>query len=440
MKKVKSRAALVAMLVLTILALLGVFVFRFVTRGGEWASFVSNPDAYAGGALRAGTVTDRDGEVLYAAAGGAASYAADELTRRATLHVVGDRSYKIGAGVIYRHADLILGWDPLNGLWDPAGEGGTLALSIDAGLQRTALEALGDRSGAVAVIDYTTGEILCAVSAPTFDPDAPPEDVESLPGVYLNRALSTALTPGSTFKLVTLTAAIECLPNLYERDFACTGKLDVGGGRITCPRAHGKMKIEDALASSCNCVFASLALELGPETMARYAEKLGLTARHDIDGLKTAAGRYDAAGEGSLDLAWSGAGQYHDLACPVAMARLCAAIANNGAAPALTMLLGKTGDLEELMSPDTAVKLDKAMDYCVRRTYGAANFPGLALRAKSGTAETGAQDPTAWFVGYLADPDHPYAFAVVLENAGSGASQAAPVANAVLQAAVGNKE
>ncbi len=438
MKKVKSRALLAAAPALAILALLGVFVFRFVTRGGAWASFVSNPDAYLSGSLRAGTVTDRNGETLYAAQNGAASYAADELTRRATLHVVGDRSYKIGAGAVYRHADRILGWDLLNGLWDPAGEGGTLALSIDAGLQRAALEALGDRAGAVAVIDYTTGEILCAVSTPTFDPDDPPEDVESLPGVYLNRALSAALTPGSTFKLVTMTAAIECLPDLYDRDFACTGEMSVGGGKVTCPRAHGDMKIEDALASSCNCVFASLALELGPETMARYAEKLGLTARHNVDGLKTAAGRYDAAKAGSLDLAWSGAGQYHDLVCPMAMARLCAAIAHNGAAPALTMILGKTGDFEELMSPDTAERLDKAMDYCVRRTYGAANFPGLALRAKSGTAETGAENPTAWFAGYLADPDHPYAFAVAIENAGSGSSQAAPVANAVLQAAVGN--
>lgn len=436
MKKVKTRGLIVALLALAILAMTGVFAFRFFTDGGRWASFISNPDAYDSGSLRSGTVADRDGEILYRAVNGAAVYAADELTRRATLHVVGDRALKIGTGAVLCYADRILGWDPANGLWDPHGEGGTLTLSIDADAQRAASEALSGRSGAVAVVNYLTGEIICAASAPSFDPEDPPENVEELPGVYLNRALSSTFTPGSTYKLVTLTAAVERIPDLFERDFSCTGELSVGGGRVTCPRAHGTMKIEDALASSCNCVFGALALELGGGTMGEYADRLGITASHAVDTLATAAGRYDIGAEGSPELAWSGVGQHHDLVCPMAMARLCAAIANGGVAPRLTQLKGGTGEGERLMEEETARRIAEMMDYCVRRTYGEANFPGLKLRAKSGTAETGAEKPTAWFVGFLADPDHPYAFAVTVENAGSGAGEAGPVANAVLQAAI----
>lgn len=436
MKKVRSRASAVLLIAAAVLALLGLFVLEYVKDGGRWAAFISNGDAYASGSLRAGTVTDRDGEILYLASDGQARYAADEETRRATLHVVGDRELRIGTGAIFRYAEAILGWDPLNGLWDPAGKGGTLTLSVDAAVHRAALEALGGRRGAVAVINYKTGEVVCAASSPTFDPEDPPETVEDGSGVYLNRAISAAFTPGSTYKLVTLTAAIECIPDLFERDFECDGVYEIGGGRVTCPRAHGKMKIEDALASSCNCVFGALAVELGGQIMGRYAERLGITSGHFVDSLRTATGRFDVGGEGSLELAWSGAGQYHDLVCPMTMARLAAAIAAGGTAPALTQLRGVSGDGERIMEEETAARLAEMMDYCVFRTYGDEKFPGLDLCAKSGTAETGAEKPTAWFTGFLADPDHPYAFAVVVEDAGSGAGAAGPVANAVLQAAV----
>lgn len=109
------------------------------------------------------------------------------------------------------------------------------------------------------------------VSAPSFDPADPPEIQDGDPryeGVYLNRFLSSTFTPGSVFKTVTLTAALEQLPDLFQRTFTCTGSTVVGGETITCPFAHGEMDINDAFASSCNGVFAQLADELGAETIA----------------------------------------------------------------------------------------------------------------------------------------------------------------------------
>ena len=435
MKRIQRRGAAVLALCLAAAVLTGIFLYLYVLRGRDWVAFPSNGDAYDAGRLRAGRITDRNGEELYAVENGVGSYRGDGDARTALLHTLGDREGKIGTGAIYKYADRILGYDVINGLYDPEGTGGTAVLAADAEALKEAHRLLDGHAGAVAVINYKTGEVLCAASSPSYDPDDPPEIGEDdTSGVYMNRALSAAYTPGSVFKLVTLSAALETLDDVLDRDFHCSGKLDVGGGSVTCTSAHGDMKLEDALARSCNCVFASLALELGGERLREQAERLGLLTRLEVDGILTARGSFDAAPEGSLNLGWSGAGQYNDLVTPIAMARLCAAIANGGMAPELTGLRSdEPAKTARIMEEDTAERIGEMMDYAVHLTYGEENFPGLALRAKSGTAEVGSGKPNAWFVGYLADEEHPYAFAVCVEKGGSGAGTAGPVANGVLQ-------
>ena len=440
MKRVRTRALAVALIIAVAVGLTAFYVARYALHGGEWVAFTSNGDAYTAGKLKAGRIVDRNGEALYSVTDGRGSYSEDKLTRMALLHSLGDRAGNIGTGAIYKYADRILGYDPVNGIYSAKGEGGTLEMSLDAEVCREAYSALDGRSGAVAVINYVTGEVLCAVSTPSFDPEDPPEIApDDTSGVYMNRALSAAYTPGSVFKVVTLAAALENIGDIEDRELHCDGTYDIGGGQVTCPKAHGDMKIEDALANSCNCVFGALAVELGGETIAKYAEKYGLLERMEIDGILSAAGKFDIATEGSLNLAWSGVGQYNDLVTPIAMARLMGTIGNSGREVKLTQIksgpeLGR--DYERAMMAVTAGKIDKMLDYCVAHTYGDENFPGLELRAKSGTAQVGDGKSNAWFAGYLADPEHPYAFAVCVEKGGGGAAVAGPVANRVLQAAV----
>ena len=150
-----------------------------------------------------------------------------------------------------------------------------------------AYQAMNGKKGAVGVYNYETGEILCMVSTPTFDPANPPTIEDGDPqyeGVYLNRFLSGTFTPGSVFKTITLTAAIENIPDLFSRSFTCTGSTTVGGEEITCPFAHGEMDINSALANSCNGVFAQVATELGAETMSKYVEKAGILDSYSVDG------------------------------------------------------------------------------------------------------------------------------------------------------------
>lgn len=153
----------------------------------------------------------------------------------------------------------LVGFDPLTGT---SAGGHKVYLTIDAELNAAALEALNGRKGAVAVYNYRTGDVLCMVSSPTFDPAEPPEirDGDSrYDGVYLNRVLSSTFAPGSVFKLVTTAAALEQLDGTLDRHFTCTGRLELEGGTITCPYAHGEMDLYDALARSCNCAYAQLA-------------------------------------------------------------------------------------------------------------------------------------------------------------------------------------
>ncbi len=440
MKRVKRRTIAVIVLIAMMVTGLGFYTVRYALHGGEWASFISNGNAFSGGRLKAGRIEDRNGVTLVSVEDGTYTYAESETVRRATLHAVGDKNRNIGTGALWAFSSRLLGYDPIMGIYSLDGDGGTLKLTIDSSLNAVAYEALNGRSGTVAVMDYTTGEILCMVSNPSFDPENPPEISEDdTSGVYLNRFLSSSFTPGSTYKLVTLAAAIENIDGLFDRDFHCDGRMQVGADNIVCTSAHGDMKIEDALAVSCNCVFAQLALELGADTMAEYADDYGLTSSFSVDGIATAAGRYDKAEAGSIDLAWSGVGQYNDLVNPAAMLRFVSAIANSGRAVDMTQIdtfrIGHGS--ERIMSGSTAERIAQMMDYCVSHTYGDENFPGLELRAKSGTAEVGGgKDPNAWFVGFIENEEHPLAFVVMIENGGWGSSQAGSVANKVLQAAV----
>ena len=434
MKKLQHRAYSALLVALCLLLGMGVYVGRFAAHAREWAAFPGNAAVYENGRVITGTVTDRNGLTLASVAEGKRVFAADAAVRTACVHAVGDREGNIGTGALRLFAEELGGYSPVTGL---AAGGGAVKLSIDAALQTEALAALNGRKGAVAVMDYTTGELLCMVSSPAFDPDVGIDERDPrYEGAYLNRCISAAYTPGSVFKLVTLAAALETLPDLYERRFDCAGSVTVDGNPITCTAVHGSQTVEQALANSCNCAFAQLALELGAETLSRYAAQLGLSGSLTMNGVTTTPGRFDTAAAGSADLAWSGVGQSTDLVCPLAMLRLSAAVAHGGMAAEPTLLAGEKPVRSFVMSTDTADKLKAMMNYNVRAVYGEQNFPGLALCAKSGTAEVGDGTSHAWFTGFLDDEAHPYAFVVIIENGGGGARSAGPVANAVLQKAV----
>jgi peptidoglycan glycosyltransferase len=286
------------------------------------------------------------------------------------------------------------------------------------------------------VMNWQTGEILCMVSVPTFDPNNPPRNIDDDPGyegVYINRGISAAYTPGSVYKLLTAAAAIENIGGISDRTFHCEGSMRAGDGTINCPNPHGTLTLKDALAVSCNGMFAELSLELGAGTLERYARRYGLSERNSIGRVRTAAGNFEKAEQDTAALAWSGIGQHTNTVCPAAMMRFAGAIANGGVAAPMR-LTQKNGFApgNRIIKRDTAQRLGEMMAHHTR-----GSFPGLTMHAKSGTAEVGGGlKPHAWFAGYIGNEGFPLAFVVVVENGGGGAAVAGEVANRVLRTAV----
>ena len=455
MKKIEKRALLCLVLAGCLTAGLVLFLILFGVNGTKWAFSPFNRHLYNNdGVLIGGTVLDRNGTVLATMDDeGNRVYADSETLRKATLHVVGDVDGKIGTGALSAFSKQLTGYTLLGGAFG-AEEGSELYLTIDADLNETAYQALNGRKGTVAVYNYETGEILCLVSSPSYDPENVPDNLETsekYEGVYLNRFFSSTFTPGSVFKTVTLAAALEKIPDLEERSWTCDGSTQIGEGTVTCTTAHGEQDIQDALANSCNAVFGQLAVELGSEILEQYTKQVGLTEAYCVNGIVTAKGTFDFQGDISeTDLAWAGIGQYHDSVNPCSLLVYMGAIAGGDKAaeprliekldrpglPALPQLTRKT---DRLLDSDTAQRLAEFMSNNVTEAYGTGRFPDMDLCAKSGTAELGeGETPHAWFAGFLRDEDTPYAFVVLVENGGSGAAVAGDVASQVLQAAVGN--
>ena len=304
MKQVRQRTALIILLIALLAAGMALFCIFYFVHGADWASFSANAHAYTDGTLTSGEILDREGVTLYDPATG--EYADSRSLRRATLHAVGDPQNNISTGAKTAFRSRLVGFNPLTGTTTG---GHKLYLSIDSSLNETARDLLNGRKGSVAVYNYQTGQILCMVSSPDFDPSDPPTITDGdsrYDGVYMNRVLSSTFTPGSVFKVVTTAAAIEQLPDIFERSFTCTGSVKIGGDTITCPHAHGTMDFYSAFANSCNCVYAQLAVELGGETLERYARSAGLLESHDVSGIPTAAGSFDVGADDS-NVGWSGA-------------------------------------------------------------------------------------------------------------------------------------
>lgn len=451
MKKIERRAIMCLLLAGFLVIGLGVFCFRYVKDGSDWATYTANKQIYNDkGRLKTGSLYDRNGQLLLTNTSGKMQFSDTASIRRANVHLTGDRSGNIATGANSVLADKLSGYNLLTGTYSLLGKGRNVNLTIDADICATANKALNGRRGTVGVYNYKTGEIICLVSSPNYDPTDPPkisEDDDS--GIYMNRFFSATFTPGSIFKLVTAAASIENKSDYASWEYTCTGRQSYGGSdRVTCQESHGTVNLEEALAVSCNCYFGKLAEALGPDVMEEYVEKTGLTISRDINGISTSKGTFEFPDSG-INLAWAGIGQYKDLINPCTMLTYMGSIASGGRAvqpkivrnvkfsTGLPASLPWKSWTKRMIEEDTASILQNMMRNNVEDNYGTDNFPGLDICAKSGTAEVGKNKrPNAWFTGFLRDEDHPYAFIVLVENGGFGSEVSGSIANKVLQEVV----
>lgn len=458
MKMITKRGIFLWIMSLAFVVGLVFMTVSLVQNGDTWVMKRFNHHVYSNGELiGAGTIYDKDGDVLAKTKDGDRVYSDSATTRKSTLHVVGDPKNFISTGVQSVYSARLTGYSLLFGVHNiqKYGKGNDLKLTIDRDICDDAYKALDGRKGTVGIVNYKTGEIVCSVSSPSYDVEDVPDNLltsERYEGVYINRLLDAHYVPGSTFKLVTAICAIENIPDIYSREWVCNGEYQPESGvAIKCNANHGKhINFKDALAKSCNSTFAQIAIELGQEKLATTAKELGIGSAVTVSGtIDSYAGHFDTTDKIKLGvdaLGWTGIGQGNTRIAPITMLRIVSAVANGGTAVSFNIVdslanqAGKALDFTlpsnqlSMMNSDVAAKLKEMMRYNVTNHYGESRYKGLNLCAKSGTAQIDSNENhnIAWFVGFMDDSEHPYAFVVVIENGNSGSQTAGPVAKRVL--------
>ncbi|CAM5729621.1 penicillin-binding transpeptidase domain-containing protein [Streptomyces microflavus] len=353
--------------------------------------------------------------------------------------------------------------------------GGNVVTTVKESMQRAAYAGLSGRRGAVAALEPSTGRILALVSTPSYDPERLSgtgsavtdawtrlNAAKSLP--MLNRAIRQTYPPGSTFKIVTAAAALDArVVKDAEAPTDTPSPYVLPGTRTTLPNeATGceQASLADAIRVSCNTVMAHLGVEVGLEGMVEAAGRFGFNET----GLRIPSGvaRSNFDTDMSDDqLALSSIGQFNTTATPLQMAMVAAAVANHGdlrvpyLVDRVTTADGDTvqqqgpRSYERAMSPSTAVQLQRMMVDVVENGTGSnAAIDGVKVGGKTGTAQHGIDNsglPYAWFISWAQAPDSgrpAVAVAVVVEDASadradiSGGGSAAPIARAVMEAAL----
>ena len=441
------------------------YALTVFTQGSTWASTSYNTRSASSNSLR-GDITDRKGVILATTDGeGNRVYLDSKKARRALSQTVGDIRGMSGTGVETFHSSSLM--DISTSLTGRLSEiisgsrhvGSSIQLTIDAELQTYVSSIFPEGyKGAVCIVNYKTGEILVMVSKPDYDPalfltrSEAAGEVEDT--AYLNRCLQGLYTPGSVFKIVTLASALEHDPAVVNQKFGCSGIWEFGNSKVNCAgnTAHGELYLKKAFAKSCNVTFGKLAYMLGEERLRSTAERLGFNENFKFGDFIIYNSKFPTSVTGDADLVWAGVGQSTVLVTPLHMAMITASVANGGVmmkpwligsvvnSNGVQLSRGSAKEYSRVFSQEQAATIASYMLEAVKSgTATKADISGYTVCGKTGSAETSddkSVKTNAWYTGFVYDDAHPYAIAVVIEEAGAGGSQAAPIAAKALKKAI----
>lgn len=387
-------------------------------------------------------------------------------------HAVGYYSQQYGSSGVESSQDKTLtgskdysSWqNALNSLAGITEPGNSVQLTIDSRIQQAAEQALAGRKGAIVVLDPRTGAVLAWASAPAYDNTdigAAMEAANASGGAdtsMFDRATQALYSPGSTFKTVTLSSALENGVAALSSTYSSPGRMEIGGADVVSvnEQGHGTITLDRAFAVSSNTVFGQVAEQLGADRLVATAQAFGYGQNLGIDFSTVASIMPDPADMSTWELAWAGAGQ------PVGQghtpgpqttvmqnAVIAAAIANNGIAMnpyVVGQILAPDGtvvkttrerSLGQAVSSGTAEQVKEAMLDVVQNGSGsAAGIAGVKVAGKTGTAETNSATPNSTFIGFAPYDTPTLAVSLVLEETTENEATAAAVAGQVLRAAL----
>lgn len=347
----------------------------------------------------------------------------------------------------------------------PAVDGGNVVLTLDASIQsfaekaaREALSVNGAKSVRVLVMNPKTGEILAMVTKPDYDLNDPPRnDVETLTALMRNTVISDSYEPGSTFKILTMAAALDAGVTNVNEGFYCSGSITIEGGKIHCwGNPHGAETTAQALQNSCNPVFVELALRLGIERFYDYMELFGIGSVTGVDIPGEASGIViPRSSVKRVDLARIGFGQSVAVTQIQLLTAACAAVnGGNLMRPYIVKeIYSGDGELIEKTEPTvvsnpisekTSATMRKLLEDVVTKGGGRnAYIEGYRVGGKTGTAQVYVDGVVSTdthigsFIGFAPMDDPQIAVMVVVDSADVavdyGSVTAAPFAKEILE-------
>ena len=326
--------------------------------------------------------------------------------------------------------------------------GDTVVSTLNAALQTTAYNSLGDRRGAVVALEPSTGKILALVSKPDFDPNTISENWDTLVNdetnsSLLNRATMGQYPPGSTFKVVTALDYFRTRGSFNGFSFDCQGSITKENHTIQCynGEVHGTEDFYTAFANSCNCAFAEIGTELGGSSLLKTSEDLLFNKKLPLTSYRKSS--FTLNGSSGIPLIMQTAiGQGNTLVSPMHMALITSAIANDGLlmkpylidkvtnAGGDTIRTTEPTDYKRLMTSNEAALLGKLMEGVVQNgTASALNGRGYTVAGKTGSAEYDENGSShSWFIGYSNVDKPDLVVAIIVEGGGTGSEAAVPIA------------
>jgi peptidoglycan glycosyltransferase len=354
-------------------------------------------------------------------------------------------------------------------------KGNDLWLTVRPSAQRVAMQQLAGKCGAAVALDPRTGAVLVMATQPTYNPNLVESNFGAIsrvrapcspPAPLLNRATAGLFTPGSSFKVVTSTAALDSGRYTINSRFFDPGYCIEYGKRVnnfadqSGPEHFGSVDFLQALEHSINAVFCDIGKAIGARSILNAAKRFGFYKSPPLEtpgNERAASGLYSYSRpfdpknpQFAVDPGRLAFGQERMLVTPLQMAMVAAGVADQGVimrphlvdrvtAPGGGVVTRtKPSKYKRAMKTSTAAALNQMMQAVVTGGTGtAAQIPGIKVAGKTGTAETGASGTpnTTWFISFAPADAPRVAVAVVLQNqTGSGGTTAAPIAKAIMEA------
>ena len=332
--------------------------------------------------------------------------------------------------------------------------GDSVITTLNADLQSTAYNALGDRRGAVVAIEPSTGKILVEMSRPDFDPNTISQNWDTLvndsnDSSLLNRATNGAYPPGSTFKVVTALDYFRTKGSLEGFSYLCEGSITREDHTIRCygGTVHGQEDFYTAFAKSCNCAFAEMGTQLGGDALLKTSEDLLFNQKLPLRSYRKSS--FTLNGSSGIPLTMQTAiGQGNTLVSPMHMALITSSIANGGVLMKpylINKIQNATGDeisttqpeeYKRLMTDNEASQLGNLMKGVVENgTASYLNGRGYTVAGKTGSAEYNESGAShSWFVGYSNVDNPDIVVSVIVEDGGTGSEAAVPIAADIFDA------